>query len=90
MLTHPDNRTVFAEKPAIATLIFLESLSDQLTQTLQRSELPSMFRRGVRQFATTALRSAEASTPYHIKVSKAQGVVNGLTEGMFPSFNARP
>lgn len=49
-----------------------------------------MFRRGVRQFATTALRSAEASTPYHIKVSKAQGVVNGLTEGMFPSFNARP
>ncbi|KAJ9196667.1 hypothetical protein DTO166G4_4443 [Paecilomyces variotii] len=41
-----------------------------------------MFRRGVRQFATTALRSAEASTPYHIKVSKAQGVVNGLTEAI--------
>lgn len=42
-----------------------------------------MFRRGVRQFATTALRSVEGSTPYHIKVSTAQGVVNGLTEGMY-------
>jgi cysteine synthase A len=40
-----------------------------------------MFRRGLRTFATTALRSAEASTAYNTKVSTAQGWVNGLTEG---------
>lgn len=47
-----------------------------------------MFRQGLRTFATTALRSAEASTAYNTKVSQAQGVVNGLTEGTIsaPSF----
>jgi cysteine synthase len=40
-----------------------------------------MFKHGLRTFATTALRSAEASTAYNTKVSHAQGWVNGLTEG---------
>jgi hypothetical protein len=40
-----------------------------------------MFKHGLRTFATTALRSAEASTAYNTKVSTAQGWVNGLTEG---------
>lgn len=40
-----------------------------------------MFKHGLRTFATTALRSVEASTAYNVKVSKAQGFVNGLTEG---------
>lgn len=31
---------------------------------------------------TTAIRSAEASTAYNIRVSQAQGIVNGLTEGI--------
>ncbi|KAK2790026.1 Cysteine synthase 1 [Onygenales sp. PD_12] len=44
-----------------------------------------MFRSSIRRFATTAYRSAEsvaqieAKNPYGIKVSKAQGVVKGLT-----------
>ncbi|QKX61362.1 uncharacterized protein TRUGW13939_08510 [Talaromyces rugulosus] len=41
-----------------------------------------MFRRGLRTFATTALRSVEASTAYNTKVSTAQGWVNGLTEAI--------
>ncbi|KAL1974911.1 hypothetical protein VTN31DRAFT_5115 [Thermomyces dupontii] len=41
-----------------------------------------MFRQGLRTFATTALRGAEASTAYNTKVSQAQGVVNGLTEAI--------
>lgn len=40
-----------------------------------------MFRQGIRRFATTAYRSAEAVTSYHVNVSKTQGSVNGLTEG---------
>jgi cysteine synthase A len=40
-----------------------------------------MFRRGVRTFATSALRLAEPS-PHLLAVSKAQGVSNGLTEGI--------
>lgn len=40
-----------------------------------------MFKYGLRTFASTALRSAEASTAYNTKVSQAQGWVNGLTEG---------
>ena len=46
-----------------------------------------MFSRGVRRFATTACRAAEtasqmeASNAYGIKVSKAQGQVNGLVGG---------
>ncbi|KAI7971746.1 hypothetical protein EIK77_002747 [Talaromyces pinophilus] len=42
-----------------------------------------MFKHGLRTFATTALRSAEASTAYNTKVSTAQGWVNGLTEAEF-------
>ena len=49
-----------------------------------------MFRTSVRRFATTATRSAEAvaqaesrnATAYGISVSKAQGVVKGLTGGI--------
>ncbi|KAF3406474.1 Cysteine synthase 1 [Talaromyces pinophilus] len=41
-----------------------------------------MFKHGLRTFATTALRSAEASTAYNTKVSTAQGWVNGLTEAI--------
>jgi len=44
--------------------------------------LPGMFRQSVRRFATTTFRSAEAATSYNVRVSKAQGSVNGLTEGM--------
>lgn len=42
-----------------------------------------MFRQGIRQFGTTALRAAaaEGTTSYGVRVSQAQGVVNGLTEG---------
>ncbi|KKK21562.1 hypothetical protein P175DRAFT_0437903 [Aspergillus ochraceoroseus IBT 24754] len=38
-----------------------------------------MFRQGIRRFGTTALRSADS---YGVRVSKAQGVVNGLTEAI--------
>jgi len=41
-----------------------------------------MFRQSIRRFGTTALRAAEGSTAYCTRVSTAQGVVNGLTEGM--------
>jgi DNA-binding FrmR family transcriptional regulator len=41
-----------------------------------------MFRQSVRRFGTTALRAVEASTVYHERVSRTQGVVNGLTEGI--------
>jgi cysteine synthase A len=47
-----------------------------------------MFRLGVRSFATTARRAAETvaqmeeSIQYGINVSKAQGVVKGLTGGI--------
>jgi cysteine synthase A len=45
-----------------------------------------MFRQSVRRFATTAVRAAaEGSTAYATRVSTAQGVVNGLTEGMSTS-----
>jgi hypothetical protein len=45
-----------------------------------------MFRQSVRRFATTAVRAAtEGSTAYCTRVSTAQGVVNGLTEGMYRS-----
>jgi hypothetical protein len=39
-----------------------------------------MFRQSIRRFGTTALRSS-AETSYGVRVSSAQGVVNGLTEG---------
>lgn len=48
-----------------------------------------MFRLGVRRFATTAARAAEnvaqmeAPNQYGIGVSKAQGVVKGLTGGSY-------
>lgn len=45
-------------------------------------ELHKMFRQSIRRFGTTALRAAEGSTAYGVRVSQAQGVVNGLTEGM--------
>ena len=55
-----------------------------------------MFRRGIRTFATTARRAvetaaqAEAANPYGIGVSKAQGIVKGLTGGQSkPSFLSR-
>ncbi|KAL2220422.1 hypothetical protein M432DRAFT_543917 [Thermoascus aurantiacus ATCC 26904] len=41
-----------------------------------------MFRQSVRRFATTTFRSAEAATSYNVRVSKAQGSVNGLTEAI--------
>jgi cysteine synthase A len=51
-----------------------------------------MFRIGARRFATTAMRAAEtaaqmeAPNQYGISVSKAHGVVKGLTGGMlYPS-----
>lgn len=48
-----------------------------------------MFRQSIRRFGTTALRAAEGSTAYGVRVSQAQGVVNGLTEGMrFTVFHA--
>ena len=46
-----------------------------------------MFRLGVRRFATTAVRAVEsaaqmeASNLYGVGVSKAQGIVKGLTGG---------
>lgn len=48
-----------------------------------------MFRLGVRRFATTTVRAAEtaaqmeAPNQYGVAVSKAQGVVKGLTGGGF-------
>jgi hypothetical protein len=51
-------------------------------------ETTEMFRLGVRSFATTVRRAAETvaqmeeSIQYGIKVSKAQGVVKGLTGGI--------
>ena len=51
-----------------------------------------MMFRGIRRFATTAYRAAElvsqveASNAYGIKVSQAQGHVNGLVGGMQFSF----
>lgn len=48
-----------------------------------------MFRQSIRRFGTTALRAAgEGSTAYATRVSTAQGVVNGLTEGMSSSDKA--
>lgn len=45
-----------------------------------------MFRQSIRRFGTTALRAAtEGASSYTARVSTAQGVVHGLTEGM--SFN---
>ncbi|KAI9933069.1 hypothetical protein ASPWEDRAFT_61062 [Aspergillus wentii DTO 134E9] len=41
-----------------------------------------MFRQSIRRFGTTALRAAEGSTAYGVRVSQAQGVVNGLTEAI--------
>lgn len=41
-----------------------------------------MLRQSIRRFGTTALRAAEGSTAYGVRVSQAQGYVNGLTEGM--------
>ncbi|KAL2845293.1 tryptophan synthase beta subunit-like PLP-dependent enzyme [Aspergillus pseudoustus] len=42
-----------------------------------------MFRQSIRRFGTTALRnSVSAETAYGIRVSSAQGVVNGLTEAI--------
>lgn len=41
-----------------------------------------MFRQSIRRFGTTAVRAAVESRPaYTSRVSTAQGVVNGLTEG---------
>ncbi|KAL5340630.1 cysteine synthase [Aspergillus crustosus] len=40
-----------------------------------------MFRQSARRFATTALRGA-AESSYGVRVSQAQGVVNGLTEAI--------
>jgi cysteine synthase len=40
-----------------------------------------MLRQCVRQFASTAAQCAEVSTAYAVRVSQAQGTVNGLTEG---------
>ncbi len=54
-------------------------------------ETATMFRLGVRTFATTARRAAEtvaqmeAPNQYGIGVSKAQGIVKGLTGGKYPS-----
>lgn len=50
-----------------------------------------MFRLGIRSFATTARKAAETiaqmegPNQYGIGVSKAQGVVKGLTGGLLPS-----
>ncbi|OGM39284.1 cysteine synthase [Aspergillus bombycis] len=41
-----------------------------------------MFRQSIRRFGTTALRAAEGSTAYSVRVSQAQGYVNGLTEAI--------
>lgn len=41
-----------------------------------------MFRQSIRRFGTTALRAAEGSTAYAVRVSQAQGSVNGLTEAI--------
>lgn len=54
---------------------------------LNPSSATTMFRLGVRTFATTARRAAEtaaqmeAPNHYGIGVSKAQGIVKGLTGG---------
>ena len=40
-----------------------------------------MFRQSLRTFATSARRLAEPPSPYTLSVSKAQGVVKGLTGG---------
>lgn len=41
----------------------------------------TMFRQSIRRFGTTAFRAA-AESSYISRVSTAQGVVHGLTEGM--------
>lgn len=43
--------------------------------------MANMFRRGVRTFATSALRLAAEPSPHLLAVSRAQGIANGLTEG---------
>lgn len=48
-----------------------------------------MFRQSIRRFGTTALRAAAVETSYTTRVSTAQGVVNGLTEGMSSSGEAQ-
>ncbi|KAK1769264.1 tryptophan synthase beta subunit-like PLP-dependent enzyme [Phialemonium atrogriseum] len=50
---------------------------------LDRAQLPrnpsTMFRRGARTFATSALRLAHEPSPHLLAVSKAQGISKGLT-----------
>ncbi|EPS29271.1 hypothetical protein PDE_04220 [Penicillium oxalicum 114-2] len=41
-----------------------------------------MFRQSIRRFGTTSLRAAVGGSPYTVRVSAAQGVVNGLTEAI--------
>ncbi len=54
-------------------------------------QVAKMYRLGIRRFATTARKAAEAAAqmeglnPYGIKVSTAQGVVKGLVGGKFDS-----
>lgn len=43
-----------------------------------------MSRIAVRRFATTAVRAIDPPTAYSLNLSRAQGVVKGLTGGMFP------
>lgn len=46
----------------------------------------TMFRQSIRRFGTTAIRAAtEGASSYTSRVSTAQGVVHGLTEGMSSS-----
>jgi hypothetical protein len=54
---------------------------DQIELGQKTGWIPRMFKQGIRQLTTMALRSTDLSTSYSIRVSQAQGVVNSLTGG---------
>lgn len=65
----------------------ISSVVDFFLASLSVNGLEIMFRTGIRRFASTAyhaaegIAQAEAKNQYGIGVSKAQGVVKGLTGG---------
>jgi hypothetical protein len=70
----------------VTQLVFVFFCPGYLRRLLSHGKdttLAAMFRRGVRTFATSALRLAEPS-PHLLAVSRAQGISNGLTEGTAP------
>ena len=65
----------------------MEIITEGQANAKSRSKSATMFRIGVRRFATSAARAAETISQmegpnsYGIQVSRSQGVVKGLTGG---------